>query len=254
MRALAAGGWVHIAVAAGGWLIAAVTAAMWLVGRRAETSRIELIRAACHELRGPLTAVRLGVELAARTGRLTSERCRAIELELGRAGLVLDDLTSLGGGGHGRCREALEPVELGPLLADSVEAWRPAAGVRELRLELPPGFAARVAGSRCRLAQATGNLIANAIEHGAGAIEVGAQTAGATVRVEVRDGGDGLPSPVAELSAGRRRRDSAHGHGLVIASAVAEAHGGRLSSAPCSSGARLVLELPLAARESAATA
>jgi signal transduction histidine kinase len=249
---LTEGSWLQLAIEVGGWLTAVVTAALWLMGWRTRSSTVKLIRAACHELRGPLTAVSLGVELAARTGRLTSARCRAIELELGRAALVLDDLTRARGGGGRlwRC-ETFEPFELGPLLTDSVEAWRPAAGGRELRLELPPGFRAHVAGSRCRLAQATGNLIANAIEHGAGTIDVRAEAVGDAVRVEVCDGGGGLQFRGTPMSGCRRRRDPARGHGLLIASAVAEAHGGRLFSAPRSCGARLVLELPLAARESA---
>ena len=50
---------------------------------------------------------------------------------------------------------------------------------------------------------------------------------------------------VGELARrGRRRRR--RGHGLGVACDVAAAHGGRLGSAPCEQGARLVLELPAA--------
>jgi signal transduction histidine kinase len=153
----------------------------------------------------------------------------------------------------------VELVELGPLLTDSVEAWRPSADPRDLRLALPDGFAALVAGSRLRIAQATGNLIANAIEHGEGTIEVRARVSGSTVRVEVHDGGGGLGDRLTQQATRRRRRDEPlgrrlrdsargpeRGHGLAIASAVAVAHGGRLFSAPARGGARVVLELPLA--------
>ena len=64
------------------------------------------------------------------------------------------------------------------------------------------------------------------------------------VRIEVRDCGPGLPAPVGELVAAARGRRSPRGHGLAIAAAVAERHGGRLGSLPAANGAHLVLELP----------
>ena len=64
--------------------------------------------------------------------------------------------------------------------------------------------------------------------------------------IEIRDSGPGLPAPVGELVAAARGRRSARGHGLAIAAAVAERHGGRLASLPAARGAHLVLELPAA--------
>ena len=75
-------------------------------------------------------------------------------------------------------------------------------------------------------------------------VRVRSWTADGRVRVAVEDSGPGLPAPVAELVAAARGRRSPRGHGLAIAAAVAERHGGRLSSLPAGRGARLVLELP----------
>jgi signal transduction histidine kinase len=202
-------------------------------------------------LRGPLSAVRLGLELGVRPGQLSPDKLRAIELELGRASLALDDLARAP---HGRRHDgcARELVDIEELLAHSVEAWRAAAESRggELRLSCD-GRVPTVLGERLRLAQATGNLLANAIEHGGGTVEVRARTLGGAVRIELADEGPGLSRPLSELTrSGRRGRDraraNARGHGLAIVSAIAEAHGGRLAAAPCERGARLVLELPLA--------
>ncbi len=193
-----------------------------------------------HELRAALCAVRLGVELAARGGELCPPRFRALELELDRAELALEELDG------GAARLEYEPVNARELLADSVEAWRAFADARGVDLELRwSGPDALVLGDRIRLSQATGNLIANAIEHGSGPVAVRGRLVAGIVKIEVTDSGTGLPGAIAELVERAGEGRSHRGRGLAIASAVARAHGGRLASAPCGRGARLMLELPL---------
>ena len=116
-----------------------------------------------------------------------------------------------------------------------------------LRLEAPPQDVL-LRGDRLRLAQACGNLLANAIEHGDGEVLLRARASAHTVRIEVLDDGPGLPAPVAVLARRPRGGRGARGRGLAIAADVAARHGGRLASAPCERGARLVLELPTAPR------
>ncbi len=245
--------------ALGGWLVASLAAAVALVAWRLLAIRTEAVARASHELRGPITAARLGLELGVRAGQVAPDRLRAIDLELDRAALALDDL---GGAGiiH-RARRGCGPatvgeVEISELVASSVEAWRATADAHGVSLQLRwSGGPGAVLGDRLRIAQATGNLIANAIEHGGGAVEVRGGPEREHVRIEVIDGGSGLPAPVADLTgrarrrrgpAARGRRREGRGRGLAIAVAVAEAHGGRLAAAPCERGARLVLELPAA--------
>jgi signal transduction histidine kinase len=50
------------------------------------------------------------------------------------------------------------------------------------------------------------------------------------------------------LAGAARGRSGRRGHGLAIAAAIAEHHGGRLAAMPAHSGARLVLDLPAARR------
>lgn len=233
-----------IALSLSGWLAASgagiAAGAVW----RALTGRMESVARACHELRGPLTAARLGLQLGASTGELSADRLRAIDLELGRAALALDDLSSAGGRGP-RAWRPPEQVDVRELVADSVEAWQPAAATHGVDLRTSwSGSSPAVWGDRLRLAQATGNLIANAIEHGGGAVSVRGWGEPGRVRIEVIDAGPGLPAPVSELArrphGGRGRR----GRGLAIATAIVNGHGGRLAAAPCARGARLVVELP----------
>ena len=71
-----------------------------------------------------------------------------------------------------------------------------------------------VRADRVRVAQALANLVANAIEHGGGEVRVRARAAaGGGARVEITDGGPGLPAPLAELVARRAGGAGAAGTG-----------------------------------------
>jgi signal transduction histidine kinase len=208
------------------WAVAAQV--LHLRGRR----RLVRVARAGHEVRGPLCVAQLALD-----GLERSARVDAIGLELRRAALALDDLS----GTHRRAD--VTPVDVARLLSDAAHAWRALAEARGVTLAVEPGDA-RVLGDRLRLAQACGNLVANAIEHGRGLVHVRSSCADGLVRIEVRDCGPGLPAPVSGLVAAARGRRSPRGHGLAIAAAVAERHGGRLVSLPAARGAHLVLELP----------
>jgi signal transduction histidine kinase len=239
-----------------GWAAAAVATALALAVRHALDDGREAVARACHELRGPLTAARLGLSLQLRADEGSHDRLRAIDTELSRAALALDDLAvARRGDWTGPRLTAIERVDVSGLVADAVEAARghaQAAGVglwpaeRSAHARSAVGGGA-VWGDRLRLAQALGNLIANAIEHGGAAVRVTVATRGGTVRIEVCDDGPGLPAPVAALARRPRRGRGTRGRGLAIALAVAHRHGGTIAAAPARAGARVVLELPAAA-------
>jgi len=83
-----------------GWLVATAAVFSGLLARRSSEMRMEAVARACHELRGPLAAARLGLELGVRVGELSPAQLRALNLELGRASLVLDDLAAGGLSAH----------------------------------------------------------------------------------------------------------------------------------------------------------
>jgi len=208
-----------------GWLVAVVGWVALLVARAAGGRRAAAVARACHELRGPLTAARLGLEPGGRERVLSVARSRAIGLELARAALAVEDLARAAGSRRQRGwvrLEAAVAIDVAGLLAASVEAWRGMAAAHGVELRLSGGSEAPVVyGSTLRLAQATGNLIANAIEHARECVQVGWRADRCTVRIEVLDDGEGLPAPVAALIAdhagaparaatgGRRRRATA---------------------------------------------
>jgi signal transduction histidine kinase len=244
---------VSALLAALGWTAALCSLATLALVRASTGRRMALVAEAAHELRAPLSAALLGLHgvVADAPG---ARRVAAVELELRRAGLALADLDAAPRGR--RAPELAEALELRALLAEAVEAWRPLADALggELLFDAA-GARLLVHADRLRLTQAVGNLVLNALEHGAGPVRVRAHATRTHARIEVRDQGPGLPAPVTALAgglhAGRR------GHGLAIAARVARRHGGRLLTAPVSAGACVVLELPRAdgdARDPAATA
>lgn len=226
-----------------GWVVAAGCAALVLCDHRRLASRREQAARACHELRGPLTAAALAVHAAGREGEVARPRVEAVELELQRAAVALDDLCAALAGE--RPDDAHEHVDVAALLITQLEAWSAAAAARgrELRLSTPPAGVV-VHGDRVRLAQVTANVVANALEHGRGAVEVGARVVAGRVRIEVADGGSGLPRPVAELARRPRGGRGARGRGLAIASDIVARHGGRLDAIRDEAGARMAIDLP----------
>jgi signal transduction histidine kinase len=232
-----------VTVAVAGWLVA-LAAVVCALGYRARfRTCCELVSRACHELRSPLTAAGLALHAMARTGELAASRVYALDLELARAGAALEDLAAA------RDRRApvdrIEAIEIAALLAQTIACWSTAAQAYgcELRLgDVPADVFVR--GDRVRLAQATGNLIANAIEHGSGPIDVRARLVLGRIAIEVLDAGPGLPAPVAALARRPRGGDGWRGRGLAIACDIAARHGGRVATGPSSGGARVALELP----------
>ena len=236
-----------------GWTAAGVCGALAALLQARLVRRTALVADAGHELRGPLCAARLGLHALG-----DEERAAAVDLELRRAALALEDLAAAC---HGRrAGERSQLVDVGALLDDAAEAWQPLARAFGAELAVEPlRGRALVRADPVRLAQACGNLVANAVEHGASPVRVRGRVLAGHVRVEVQDAGPGLPGPVRELVGGAGRGGirrvvgrsprgvrSSRGRGLAIAAGIAERHGGRLAAAPTAAGACLVLELPCA--------
>ena len=113
-------------VALGGWLTASVAGTVALATWRSLSDRMEAVARACHELRGPLTAARLGLEPGSHGVEISPARLRAVDLELARAALALDDLARV----RDRSRHATaikQEVDVWELLSDLVEAWEATA-------------------------------------------------------------------------------------------------------------------------------
>ena len=214
--------------AVAGWML--VAALLWELRRRAA-----LVADAAHELRGPLTAISLGTE-ALRRQPAARHRAEALATEVCRMEIAADDVSAAA---RGRRAVAYpERLDFARLVRRSGEAWQPAAGRRGGRVTFDwRAGAAAVRADRRRLAQAFGNLLANAVEHGGGEIVVRSRPAKGGIQVEVEDRG---------TAASRRVRRAGRGRGIAIATRALEEAGGRLVSFDRPGGGRVaVAELPV---------
>jgi signal transduction histidine kinase len=215
--------------AAAGWALALLLGATVLVLRR----RLELVVRAEHELRGPATVLALAAERMCGEAA-TRGHAHALEIELERLRAGLADLSAARRGRRSAGRTGV--VELERLVGGSAAAWRaPLEGAgRKLRLDWRAGPVG-VRADRGRLAQALGNLMANAAEHGHGPVDVSGRSAPGGVRVEIR-------SPASPPRPPDRR--SGRGRGLAIAASAAASAGGRLTLESEGQATVAALELP----------
>ena len=146
-----------------------------------------------------------------------------------------------------RRRRVPDDVDLHALLTVQLQTWRDVAAIHDKTLTLEPGpGTALVHADALRLGQALSNVVANAIEHGGRQIVIRTVHAGDRIRVEVTDGGPGLPASVAELARRPRAGRGARGRGLAITRAVLAHCGGRIFALSTAPG--VAIDLPLDSR------
>jgi signal transduction histidine kinase len=201
--------------------------------RRRARRRMERVARAEHELRGPVAVLRLACD---RMARETAGRryARSLEVEVERLSAALADLTAArtgrrpSPGGRGRSDD------LRAFAGGALAGWAPAlrAAGRRTRLDWKAGRVA-LPRDRGRVAQALGNLVGNAAEHGAGEVELRGRRVPGGVRVEIRN-------RLRKGVSGRRA-----GRGLAIAAEAAEQLGGTLSTEQDDRTFVAALELPL---------
>jgi heavy metal sensor kinase len=190
---------------------------------------------ASHELRTPLALLQTELELALRRPRSHEEleaALRSAAEEVDRLTRLAEDLLVLAQADEGRLALRRSPIAVHELL-DGVGrrfAARARSEGRVLEIEAPSD--AMIIGDPLRLEQALGNLVDNALRHGAGAVHMGAEESNGENVLRVSDEGDGFPALFLPRAferfarADEARSGAASGLGLAIVQAVAEAHGG----------------------------
>ena len=202
--------------------------------------RTTLLAAVSHDLRTPLTRLKLEVALAE-----PSARMEAIGRDVADMEHMVEEYLDFARGEGG---EAAAEVDLDVLLCEVAEAARRSGAV--LEVEPAPGLHARLRPNAVK--RALSNLVMNASSHGAGRVRLGVTPYASGVELVVDDDGPGIApeqyaeafKPFARLDASRRNVKGV-GLGLAIARDVARAHGGdvTLDRSPLG-GLRAVVRLP----------
>lgn len=204
---------------------------------RFDADRMRTLAAVGHDLRTPLTSLRIRAEMLPAADAEPMVRTLD-EMAVMAAGLIE---YAQGGGAADPARSLDLGALIGPLCDERGAAFHAGGPVR-----------ARV--RPVALGRAVGNLVDNAIRYGGGA-RVSLVSEGAEARIHVDDDGPGIPpdqlaamfEPFVRGEASRSVETGGTGLGLAIARAIAREHGGTITLANRQEGGlRATLGLPLA--------
>lgn len=217
----------------------------------------ELIAETSHQLRNPLAALRLRVDLLKlNLGERAPQNFDAVERELENLETLLEGVLRLASAEHraseqaargavGELAGAAQVADLAEVLDEQIERIAPRARAAGSTVR----FASRPTGElrlRCNgfeLAQMVAELLENAVKYAPGtAVEVSLQACDGVVLIAVQDHGRGLEAAELAQAGTRFWRSAAHrrvkgtGLGLAIVARLAEANGGSLILEPADGG------------------
>ncbi len=230
--------------------------------RSAEQSHNELLALIAHDLRNPVSTLKLSLSLLLRSSGQRDDEKLVAQLErMGRAASsmeqFIDCLCDVIRIQSGDLQLDLDSQELTPILECSLQALSPRAAERTQTLMVDVPLGMRVRADRERLTQALTHVVDDAIRSTPteGWIRVGGRRlpsgAGAIVEISVADSGPAISAeelpwvferPGSPLHSTRGRH-----LGLFVAKGIVDAHGGTLSvDSPIGTGAVFRLKLPSA--------
>lgn len=204
------------------------------------SERVRMIAAIAHDLRTPITALRLRVNAVEEPlrGRMSSDLARMSAM----TGELLE-FARIGGR-----TPQIRQVDLSALVNASVANRRDAGG----DVTMETGARPVLPTDPELVSRAVENLIDNAVRYG-GRTKVSVSVHGEWAHVNVEDDGPGIPShlherakmPFERLDLSRNREQGGTGLGLSIVGDIAQVLGGRFEMANREPGLLAVLELPL---------
>jgi two-component system sensor histidine kinase BaeS len=208
-----------------------------------ENLRRDLIAWTSHDLRTPLTSMRVMAE-ALYDGLVDDEETRrryyrTILAEVVSLKDLIDDLFELAQIDVGGIKLQVSAVSLSDLISDTIEGFRPVCEQKNVQLSGQVGLGLEsVMMDASRIGRVLLNLVNNALQYtpSGGRIEVEARRDNSEVVVVVHDSGAGfnpvdLPRVFERFYRGEQARSRATGGaglGLAIASGIVETHGGRI--------------------------
>jgi len=225
--------------------------------REQEKLRMDFVLRASHELRTPVSGLRMAMDLLAERATFAPDTREAdlldtVHTETKRLADLVNDLLDVSRLSHADTPLKLEPVQLAQIAEDARARFEPMALERRLsivsttadnlpELQLDPSQFSRVLD----------NLVGNAIRHTPPGGEVGITVVAGSdaIRIEVRDSGEGMTrrqlarvfDPFVQFG----RNSGGAGLGLTLSREIVERHGGRIEVASQrGQGARFTVSLP----------
>lgn len=209
--------------------------------------------ALAHDLRSPITRLRSRVDAvrAEATGDMVPLAALAsVSREADQLLVMLNGVLAISRAEAGLGRDQMTRLDLAEIAQDLADLYEPLAEEQGRIVRAETSGPAMVLAHRHLIGQALANLIDNALKHGAGDIVLAVTRSGDTIRLAVRDGGEGI-APEAEALALSRfsRLDAARstpggGLGLSLVAALARLHEGALLFERPVGGFAVVLSLP----------
>ena len=241
-------------------LVEQINALLARLAASLETER-RFVADAAHELRSPVAALALQVQLAerAQSDAARAEALAELKLGIARAGRLVQQLLDLARLEPGVVSESPAPVDLALLVRDVIGDFVARADLQgiDLGAEAPPSLV--VTGATSELRSLLANLVDNALRYAPAhsAVTVSLREVGDEVELAVEDAGPGIPPEQRERVLRRFQRvpgdvTSGSGLGLPIAKAIAERHRGSLRLVEARPGTErpglsVQVRLPLAA-------
>jgi PAS domain S-box-containing protein len=213
--------------------------------RQADRRKNEFLAVLAHELRNPLAALSIGLQLARRKSEAQptlNHNLDMMDRQLTQVMRLVDDLLDVGRISTGKIRLKLQRLTLPHVLANGMEETRAAIESRqhEVLVQIQPGQH-RVRGDSARLTQVIANLIENAAKYTepGGQIRLSLSHEDGAEVVRVEDNGIGIPAGelthVFDLFSQVRilqgKSAEGLGIGLAIVRTLVELHGGTVDAA-----------------------
>jgi signal transduction histidine kinase len=228
---------------------------------QSDAARRDLVAAVSHDLRTPITSLRLlaeAVEDDIVDGEQRRAYLRRMRTHIDALSGLIDDLFEVSRLDAGDISWSLERVPLDELVDETVDAMRVQAEAKgvEVMAEVPPSLLPARANPE-GVQRVLFNLIQNAIRHtpADGSVVVRAEPVDDRIEIEVADTGCGIAPEERDLvftafyrgGPDASRTGGGAGLGLAVSRAIVEAHGGRIWLADAPTGTRVRFTLPVAA-------
>ncbi len=212
--------------------------------RELDRMKSEFVSMVSHELKTPLTSIRLSTDVlkslsdSETDAHTRDELLQIIDRNIERQDRLVSDLLDISRIETGNLKLHLEPVDLYDIIRESAESMIKIADKKGISIIMDlQGESQQIAGDRDRLVQVFVNLIGNALKFTKeGDIRIQAQVVGGHPEIRVSDTGIGIPPEELDLifdkfhqvDSGLTREVGGSGLGLAISRGIVEGHGGSI--------------------------